>query len=127
MLDKYPVRLPIKASFTYASWKLVLITSQYHPNDTDHPWYPNVDYRLKPHLARRITNVFKFPDEKMMAYLVLNNKKKELIDKKLGKSVELEVIEEEKEEEEDDVIILDSPPGVDQILEEYPDKVTNKD
>lgn len=54
MLDGYPVRLPVKGSFTYARWRKVIITSNV-PIDT---WYPEeTDIRA---LKRRITRVRHF-------------------------------------------------------------------
>lgn len=54
VLDIYPLRLPIKGSFTYASWTKVYITSNYDPKS----WYTG-DHDLGA-LARRIHNVLQF-------------------------------------------------------------------
>lgn len=51
VLDRYPLRLPIKGGHTYANWKVVLITSNKPPEQ----WY---EHGMKPELKRRLTNSY---------------------------------------------------------------------
>lgn len=53
ILDGYQLRLPIKGGFTYANWKRVIITSNYHPNR----WHNNAKDKHQDALKRRISNI----------------------------------------------------------------------
>lgn len=57
LLDRYPMRLAVKGTFTYARWNKVFITSNLKIN----AWYPNKD--LSP-LMRRITSIHDFYKKK---------------------------------------------------------------
>lgn len=57
ILDKYPLRLPIKGSFTYANWDTVIITSNYDPK----MWYANEDKLDYDAIQRRLTHITHFP------------------------------------------------------------------
>lgn len=52
-LDKYPLRLKIKGSFTYAKWTKVIITSNENPED----WYINIKDVHRQAISRRLTYV----------------------------------------------------------------------
>lgn len=55
LLDIYPLRLPVKGSYTYAAWTKVYITSNYAPTE----WYadPSLDHAA---LKRRLHTVKRF-------------------------------------------------------------------
>lgn len=53
ILDGYKLRLPTKGGHIDACWTKVIITSQYHPQDT----YLNIDQNLKAHMMRRIHEI----------------------------------------------------------------------
>lgn len=53
VLDIYPVRLPIKGSFTYLKARRIYLTSNLHPQ----AWYPNVEEMTKQALIRRFTYI----------------------------------------------------------------------
>lgn len=53
ILDIYPVRLPLKGSFTNAAWTKVYITSNYEPSS----WYRDVDFAA---LKRRVHKVYHY-------------------------------------------------------------------
>lgn len=56
ILDKYPLRLPIKGSFDYAAWTRVYVTSNHDPED----WYRSESGHCYPALRRRFTRVEHF-------------------------------------------------------------------
>ena len=51
LLEGYKLRLPVKTRFSYANWKTVYITSNWHPKD----WYPKEGYTHA--LQRRFTRI----------------------------------------------------------------------
>lgn len=59
LLDKYPVRLPIKNSHTYANWTRVLITSNLNWNQI----HPNAKPEHRAALKRRINNTIELQRE----------------------------------------------------------------
>ncbi len=52
LVDGHQMKLSVKGSHTYANWKHVYITSNYHPND----WWHHVDLSM-PEFSRRITEI----------------------------------------------------------------------
>lgn len=52
LLDKYPLRLPVKGGFTYANWDKVVLTSNYDPKT----WYQNQEKADYDAIQRRITH-----------------------------------------------------------------------
>lgn len=62
VLDRYPLRLPIKGGFTYAKWNTVIITSNTEPT----AWYK---LGLTPALSRRITESYEISDYETSAFL----------------------------------------------------------
>lgn len=55
LLDKYPLRLPVKGGFTWAKWNHVFITS----NEAPEAWYLNELPEHRAAIARRLTRVVK--------------------------------------------------------------------
>lgn len=53
LLDGYPLRLPIKGSFTYANWTKVIVTSNLSPDEI----HPNAKECHKKALKRRISKI----------------------------------------------------------------------
>lgn len=53
LLDRYPMRVPIKGSFVQWKPEIITITSNKHPDD----WYPNAFPEHRRALKRRLTNI----------------------------------------------------------------------
>lgn len=53
LLDRYPLRVPVKGSFVQWKPNIITITSNKHPDD----WYPNAYTEHKRALSRRLTNI----------------------------------------------------------------------
>lgn len=58
LLDRYPLRLAVKGSFSYANWDTVIITSNYDPVT----WYQNEDPLNFEAIQRRLTSVVKLTE-----------------------------------------------------------------
>jgi len=66
LLDIYPVRLPLKGSFTNACWTKVYITSNYEPSS----WYRDVDFNA---LKRRVHKVYHYGKIHRMAVQLIED------------------------------------------------------
>jgi len=55
LLDRYPLRVPIKGSSVQAKWTKVYITSNRKPED----WYPTISDEVQKAVLRRLTKIVK--------------------------------------------------------------------
>lgn len=53
LLDRYPLRIKIKGSYTWAQWTNVIISANEHPRE----WYPGVKDVHKEAVLRRLTHI----------------------------------------------------------------------